>query len=82
VTQLNANDSACELYLAGELQDILRISPSKSFDNRGWSIDCRKINIVDMNHPGLNEKDDFSRLSNFAAIELYNTVYQASSFFE
>lgn len=66
--------SNCQLYLAGTTDKVITLQEPKHFERRGWSVDCFKINFLELQHPGLSKSETFSRLSHFVALETMNAV--------
>lgn len=82
IVQAYSSEYSCGLYLQGELQDIITIGGLSPSYKKGWIIDCGSVNFVDTYHPALNRRPEFLRISTFAAIELYNSIFAATSLFE
>ena len=75
VINLASQVSSCQLYLSGTITDqVITLQESKHFERRGWSIDCFKVNFLELQHPGLTVSETFSRLSHFVALETMNAV--------
>ena len=75
VINLASQVSNCQLYLSGTTTDkLISLQEPKHFGRRGWSIDCSKINFLEVQHPGLTKSETFSRLSHFVAMETMSAV--------
>jgi hypothetical protein len=62
--------SSYQLYLANTTtEELIYLQEPEHFKRRGWSIDCSKVNFLDLQHPGLRKSETFSRLSHFVALE-------------
>ena len=69
-----ACDARCEISIGGRVEDFIQVGTLTSLERSGWSIDCSKLSFVDMNLPRLRQHPEFRAISEFAAVEMMNTL--------
>lgn len=82
IIHIEESENSCETYRKGQLEDVIEVAKDATSAKEGWSICCRDLDLVGRSHPGIKKNTDFERLSTFGAIELYNVLWQMSSYFE
>ncbi|MCJ1451077.1 hypothetical protein MMC28_001411 [Mycoblastus sanguinarius] len=74
ILEPSAGQSECELLVAGVLHDFITLEGLDAASRCGWSISCREVNFLLLNHPELENPTQVDALSDFAAIATLNQV--------
>ncbi|KAL4909750.1 hypothetical protein BDW74DRAFT_143656 [Aspergillus multicolor] len=84
IFEVSAPESAGGLYQEGDLQDLICLETAAVSINSGWRVDCSVVDFVNLHHPDLRQSQPvpFSRISTFAAIELFNEISTFSQSFD
>ena len=81
VIDVSKESKQCELYKEDEIQSFIQTEAISQNVRHGWSVNCSTFNFLDYNHPGLQEKPEFSRLSDFVAADTLNEISALASHF-
>ena len=63
----------CKLLISGQLDDFISIDRMDASSRRGWSIDCKTINFLRLNHPEI-ENSQVHAVSEYAAVRTLKLV--------
>lgn len=64
----------CELSIAGTVEGLISLDRVMSSARSGWSVDCSKLNFLDINHPKLRDMSEYNAICEFVAVETLNKI--------